>query len=465
MITDIFQVILWITVFALIFSGIDDLYIDIMYWIKRRKYRKDIPEYKQMAAKPEKPIAIMIGAWQEYRVIGRTLTIALNKIQYSNYRIFVAVYPNDLNTVKAVREIARKDKRVILCLNPNEGPTTKADNLNNLYACVSEYERMNGIFDIILIHDSEDFIHPQSLKLYNYMIGYREYMAIQIPVIPIKSRFGKFFHRTYCDAFAELHTKDLIVRQTMNTFMPFAGTGMAFSRNAFFYLEKHSRQVDEPEIETRPRKTVSKNIFSMDFLKKDINTALDKKEKETVSSDSGQDNIQNSGLRIEVPESKSKIKVPVKQISLFSISFLLILFLFVFNYTKSSTFDVTKSNTENTTEENINQMNSEVTVESTDSQTNKDFTISENGYTDESLNVIYLKADDGKFVIQESSWFDLSKASKRLLTLQIFLGTTANSRVVEYDNEPDKIYRVQLGEYNSLEDAKCAALKIRNSKL
>lgn len=198
-----------------------------------------------MNSKAEKPIAIMIGAWKEDKVIGRTLTIALKKMRYSNYRFFLAVYPNDLPTVKVVREIARKDHRVILCLNPNDGPTTKADNLNNAFTCVKEYEKHFGEFDIILIHDSEDFIHPLSLKLFNYLIMYKGNYAVQIPVIPIKSRLGKMIHRTYCDSFAELHTKDMIVRQSIGSYIPFSGTGMAFSRKAFHYLEAQSIEMEK----------------------------------------------------------------------------------------------------------------------------------------------------------------------------------------------------------------------------
>ncbi len=240
MIYEFFHITLWVTVIFLLVSGLDDLFMDIMYWFYRRKYKSSLPTFSEIDSKPERSIAIMIGAWKEEKVIGRTLTIALKKLRYTNFRIFVAVYPNDLRTVKVVRDIARKDHRVILCLNPQDGPTTKADNLNNSYACIKEYEKQFGEFDIILIHDSEDFIHPLSLKLFNYLIMYKGNYGVQIPVIPIKSRLGKLYHRTYCDAFAELHSKDMIVRQAIGSYIPFAGTGMAFNRKAFHYLESKS---------------------------------------------------------------------------------------------------------------------------------------------------------------------------------------------------------------------------------
>jgi adsorption protein B len=67
--------------------------------------------------------------------------------------------------------------------------------------------------------------------------------AVQIPVVPIKDDKGKFIHRTYCDAFAEVHSKDMVVRQSLKVFIPFAGTGMAFKREIFKDLEKNYTRV------------------------------------------------------------------------------------------------------------------------------------------------------------------------------------------------------------------------------
>jgi hypothetical protein len=238
MIHDIFQIILWATVIMLAISGIDDLYLDGLYWFVRRRYKSSLPDFSQMHDKPEKPIAILMGAWNESGVIGRTLSYALSNLKYKDFRFFIGVYPNDLKTIQVVRDMALKDSRVKVCINPTEGPTTKADNLNSIYAAICEFEKQFGEFEMIIVHDAEDFIHPYSLKLYNYLIGYKGYHGIQIPVVPIKSKHGKMFHRTSCDAFAEIHTKDMIVRQSMGTFIPFSGTGMGFHRKALYHLDK-----------------------------------------------------------------------------------------------------------------------------------------------------------------------------------------------------------------------------------
>ncbi|MEI7485081.1 MAG: glycosyltransferase, partial [Ignavibacteriota bacterium] len=228
---------IWITTIMLTISGLDDLYIDLMYWVLKRRHKAKLPDFSEMYDKPEKPIAITFGAWNESGVIGRTLSFTVNNLKYKNYRIFVGVYPNDQKTIDVVSKISAQDSRIKMVINPQDGPTTKADNLNVLYAAITDFEKQFGEFEILLVHDAEDFIHPRSLKLYNFLIGYKGYHGIQIPVVPIKSQLGNTIHRTYCDAFAETHTKDMIIRQEMGTFMPFSGTGMGFHRKSMYCIE------------------------------------------------------------------------------------------------------------------------------------------------------------------------------------------------------------------------------------
>jgi adsorption protein B len=235
---EIFYILLWVCSVLLVVSGIDDVLVDLLYWFNRFKYRRNLPDLDDVNRANENAIALVICAWREYKVIGRTLTYALSKMKYSNYQIFVGVYPNDTKTLEVVKRIAQKNNKIVICVNAHDGPTTKADNLNNVYNSLKRFESDNNRhFDIVLIHDSEDFIHPLSLKLFNFIIMYQGVDAVQIPVVPIKDDRGKFIHRTYCDAFAEVHSKDLIVRQALKVFIPFAGTGMAFKRGIFTNLE------------------------------------------------------------------------------------------------------------------------------------------------------------------------------------------------------------------------------------
>lgn len=241
---EIFYILLWFCSILLIVSGADDVFVDLLYWINKRKYLKNLPDLKEVNSAEENPIAMIICAWKEYRVIGRTLTYALSKLRYSDFQIFVGVYPNDTKTLEVVKRIAQKNNKIVICVNSHDGPTTKADNLNNVYNSIKRFESDNERkFRIVLIHDSEDFIHPHSLKLTNYVLMYQGVDAVQIPVVPIKDDKGRFIHRTYCDAFAEVHSKDLIVRQALKVFIPFAGTGMSFKREIFYDLESNYPQV------------------------------------------------------------------------------------------------------------------------------------------------------------------------------------------------------------------------------
>lgn len=241
---ELFYILLWICSILLVVSGIDDILVDLMYWFNRLKYRRNLPKIDEVTQVAENPVALIICCWREYKVIGRTLTYALNKMKYSNYQLFVGVYPNDTKTLEVVKRIAQKNNRVVICVNSHDGPTTKADNLNNVYNSMKRFEADNNKnFEIVLIHDSEDFIHPFSLKLFNYILFHQGVDAVQIPVVPIKDDKGKFIHRTYCDAFAEVHSKDLIVRQSLRVFIPFAGTGMAFKRDIFRALERNYKRV------------------------------------------------------------------------------------------------------------------------------------------------------------------------------------------------------------------------------
>ena len=241
---EIFYILLWVTSVLLVISGIDDIIIDLLYWFNRWKYQRNLPDMDDVTNVNENSIALIICAWREYKVIGRTLTYALSRLKYNNYTIFIGIYPNDTKTLEVVKRIAQKNNKVVICVNSKDGPTTKADNLNNVYHGINRFETDNDRhFDVVLIHDSEDFIHPLSLKLFNFILMYQGVDAVQIPVVPIKDNRGKFIHRTYCDAFAEVHSKDLIVRQAMKVFIPFAGTGMAFKRDIFKTLEKNYSRV------------------------------------------------------------------------------------------------------------------------------------------------------------------------------------------------------------------------------
>jgi len=218
----------------LFISGLDDIFIDVYYWFhhlflkkKFNKYRYEQPD--RLFEIPEKPIAIFVPAWHEYDVIDKMLANACSTIQYKNYDIFVGVYPNDEATIKKVEEVSKIFPNVHAVVSDKPGPTTKADNLNQILEGMIQWENKTGIrYDIVVMHDSEDVIHPMSLKVHNALIP--EYDMVQIPVFPLDTSHLNLVHWTYADEFAEYHTKDLFVRQHFSGFVPSAGVGTAFNR-------------------------------------------------------------------------------------------------------------------------------------------------------------------------------------------------------------------------------------------
>lgn len=476
MIYEIFHITLWVTVILLLVSGLDDLFIDILYWFNRRKYKVNLPTFSEMDSKPERSIAIMIGAWKEEKVIGRTLTIALKKLRYTNFRIFVAIYPNDLRTVKVVRDIARKDHRVILCLNPQDGPTTKADNLNNSYACIKEYERQFGEFDVILIHDSEDFIHPLSLKLFNYLIMYKGNYGVQIPVLPIKSRLGKMYHRTYCDAFAELHTKDMIVRQAMGSYMPFAGTGMAFNRKAFHYLESKSIE-QEKRMEDYYKKHRPEEIHAVeDELLKDEQDIKGTQDEAKFKDDPypQYENIKVPGWDDDEKAKEDKKYTSARQYSillsllvvLVTIGVLYAINMNIFAETKASDVEVNTTQTTQVEQPVITpEVTPEVTNETTASIENEVVEIKIiDRISDKDNRVFYQKLDNGKYRLQESSFSTFNSAENRLKHLKSINVLSENDNPAIHEDElPSGIYyTVCIGEFDSLDEAKERAKLLGN---
>lgn len=218
-------------------SGIDDFIIDV-YYIGRTLYRKLTVQRRHPALEEEelhrvreKPVAIMIPAWQESAVIRRMLENTLSTVDYGNYEVFVGTYPNDPETAEEVERVRRRADNVHTIVCPNPGPTSKADCLNWVYHGIREFEREHGReFAVFVMHDAEDIVHPLSIKLFNYLIPRKD--MVQLPVFPLEVPWWKLTAGHYMDDFAENHQKELVAREFVSGEMPSAGTGCAFSRTA-----------------------------------------------------------------------------------------------------------------------------------------------------------------------------------------------------------------------------------------
>ncbi len=221
-------------------SSLDDFLLDLffLYFWRRSCFRRRGEAVRLSPAGPEiqPAIAILVPCWAEQAVIEKMIEHNLAAIEYENYEIWLGVYPNDIATQAKAASCCARFPRVRYVVCPHDGPTTKADCLNWIYQGLRrEKERSGRRYDIILQHDAEDLIHPRSLHVVREQCAH--YQMVQVPVFPLKTPLSQATHATYCDLFAEAHVKDLWIRSMLGGFLPSAGVGTAYRRDALERLE------------------------------------------------------------------------------------------------------------------------------------------------------------------------------------------------------------------------------------
>ena len=225
----------------ILISGVDDLFIDVVYWARRlwraiMVYRvHDRMNDRELKAMIERPLAIMVPAWQERGVIGKMAELAATTLDYEDYHVFVGTYPNDLETQGEVDEVCARFGNVhkVVCARP--GPTSKADCLNNVVDAILQFEASaNMQFAGFILHDAEDVVSEMELRLFNFLVDRKD--LIQLPVYPFERRWFDFTSGHYIDEFAEIHGKDILVREAIAGQVPSAGVGTCFSRRAMMAL-------------------------------------------------------------------------------------------------------------------------------------------------------------------------------------------------------------------------------------
>lgn len=219
--------------------SLDDLIWDIFYSVTSflgRKKRQRI-HLEDLDATLPRLMAIVVAAWQEKEVLGNVIDNIVASTQYprSMYQLFLGVYPNDEETIAVANNLAKRHTNVHVVLNKNPGPTCKADNINNVLKSIFQFERdYECRFAGVVVHDSEDVVHPYELKLENYLL--HSYPALQIPVFPFQQMprwsnlFANMTSGTYADEFAENHMRSMVARNDTGAFVPSAGTGFTLSR-------------------------------------------------------------------------------------------------------------------------------------------------------------------------------------------------------------------------------------------
>ena len=118
--------------------GINDVLVDLIYftraiWRRLTVYTRHPRFYANQFYFTSKPgfIAMLVPAWDESAVIASMLRATLKRLDYDDYRIFVAHYSNDPGTAAAIASVT--DPRIVAVEIEADGPTTKADCLNQLY--------------------------------------------------------------------------------------------------------------------------------------------------------------------------------------------------------------------------------------------------------------------------------------------------------------------------------------------
>jgi len=216
--------------------ALNDLAVDLIYFTRRlwrslAIYSRYPRSFAQTMRAPTDAgwMAVFIPAWDESAVIAPMLRETLKRFGAGDYRLFVGYYANDPATANAIASVV--DPRVVPVGLPVDGPTTKADCLNHLYAGLEQEDKARGTrATAIVLHDAEDVVHPSELALFAALAP--RAAAIQLPVVPLPDPSSPWIAGHYCDEFAESHGKELVVREAVGAAIPLAGVGCAIERSA-----------------------------------------------------------------------------------------------------------------------------------------------------------------------------------------------------------------------------------------
>nr|WP_156026179.1 glycosyl transferase family protein [Sphingomonas phyllosphaerae] len=226
---------------VILLGGVDDVLMDLVWWRVRRRE----PNRADLPAAPPLPLAVFVPAWDEQHVIGAMLRATLTRYDHPDYRLYVGCYPNDPGTLDAVAEVASHDARVRRVVVTHDGPTTKADCLNQLWrALVSDDVDSGRVTAAIVLHDAEDVVDPAELRVFDDHL--RDAALVQLPVVPLIDARRRLVSGHYADEFAESHRRDLAVRSALEAAVPLAGVGCAIRRDALERLEAGGGAPFEP---------------------------------------------------------------------------------------------------------------------------------------------------------------------------------------------------------------------------
>lgn len=225
------QELLYFSAFWFMLGALDEAAVDgIWLAVRLRRWFHPIDRHRFVAGAPlSGPLAVFVPAWHEAAVIGHMVGHALRVWPQRELRLYFGCYGNDPDTVTAVMAASCGDPRLRAVIHERPGPTTKADCLNRVYRAMCEDERRGGFrFTGVLMHDSEDMVHPQAILAID--AGLRDADFVQLPVLPEPQARSPWIAGHYSDEFAEAHAKTLVVRDALGAPIPAAGVGCGFGR-------------------------------------------------------------------------------------------------------------------------------------------------------------------------------------------------------------------------------------------
>lgn len=236
------ELLLFAAVFFLI-GSLDELAVDAGWiWLKLTgrattwRFSRKEARLRPLAGQA----AVLIPAWHEAQVIEFTIAHALAAWPQADLALYVGCYVNDPETLEAVMRGSGGDRRVRIVVHGRQGPTTKADCLNRLYAALEEDEARSGRpARQVLLHDAEDMVDPAALSLLDAAVAEADY--VQLPVLPEAQRNSRWVGSHYCEEFAEAHGKAMVVREALSAAIPAAGVGCAFARAMLRRIDRENR--------------------------------------------------------------------------------------------------------------------------------------------------------------------------------------------------------------------------------
>jgi adsorption protein B len=212
-------------------GSLDELGMDLLWLWLRLTGRVHTERAPADSTAPLQGIAaVLVPAWQEAAVVGAMFSHTLKVWPQAELRIYAGCYRNDAATLAAM-VAAASDTRLRIVVHDCDGPTTKADCLNRLYAALVEDEVRGGVrARSVILHDAEDMVHPAALALLDRGLDHADF--VQLPVRPEPQAGSRWIAGHYCDEFAESHGKAMVVRDWLGVGLPSAGVGCAFSRGS-----------------------------------------------------------------------------------------------------------------------------------------------------------------------------------------------------------------------------------------